>query len=123
MESAAKVAGADHVVPTIIEVPAGSCVFHSGNTWHGSGPNTSNERMRRSIGIHFIRADATFSDGDGGYIYRRYQRVGETSLDESFFPIVWSSHGYRTPWIDHYCRTGRRVSADVCAPNNDVIRL
>lgn len=94
-----------------IEVPAGSCVFHSGEIWHGSGPNSSDERMRRSIGIHMIAADARFSDRHGGYIYRRYQRTGDPSLDESFFPILWSGDGRRTEWLDRYCVTGRREAA------------
>jgi hypothetical protein len=66
--------------------------------------------MRRSIGVHLIPEDAQFSDRPGGYIYRRYQRTGDPSLDESFFPILWSKEGLRTPWIERYCDIGRRLS-------------
>lgn len=108
MKAAARAAGVEPPAPVLIEVPAGSCVFHAGEIWHGSGPNTTGDRMRRSIGIHMVRTDARFSDRHGGYIYRRYQRSGDDSLDESFFPVLWASTGHRTRWIEHYCETGRR---------------
>lgn len=108
MKHAAKEAGIDPPEPVLIEVPAGSCVFHAGEIWHGSGPNTSEDRMRRSIGVHMVQRDATFSDRPGGYIFRRYQRTGDPTPDESFFPILWSEDGRRTAWIEAYCATGRR---------------
>ncbi len=108
MKAAARAAGVEAPAPVMIEVPAGSCVFHAGEIWHGSGPNTTGDRMRRSIGIHMVRTDARFSDRHGGYIYRRYQRSGDDALDESFFPVLWASMGHRTGWIERYCETGRR---------------
>jgi phytanoyl-CoA hydroxylase len=96
MRAAAKVAGVDPPDPIFIEVPAGSCVFHCGEVWHGSAANTTGDRMRRSIGVHMLPAKARFSDRPGGYIYRRYQRTGDPTLDESFFPILWSRSGHRT---------------------------
>jgi phytanoyl-CoA hydroxylase len=108
MKAAALAAGVTPAAPVMIEVPAGSCVFHAGEIWHGSGPNTTGDRMRRSIGIHMVREDARFSDRHGGYIYRRYQRTGDDSLDDSFFPVLWSSTGQRTGWIERYCDSGRR---------------
>ena len=110
MQAAAKAASVEPREPVLIEVPAGSCVFHAGEIWHGSGPNTTSDRMRRSIGIHMVREDARFSDRPGGYIYRRYQRTGDDSLDESFFPVLWSSAGRRTDWIEHYCESGKRIA-------------
>jgi ectoine hydroxylase-related dioxygenase (phytanoyl-CoA dioxygenase family) len=109
MKHASKAAGVEAPEPVFIEVPAGSCVFHSGETWHGSGPNVTGDRMRRSIGVHMIPADATFSDRPGGYIYRRYQRTGDPALDESYFPILWTVDDRRTKWIEDYCDTGRRA--------------
>ena len=38
MKAAAAAAGVEPPEPTFIEVPAGSCVFHAGEIWHGSGP-------------------------------------------------------------------------------------
>jgi phytanoyl-CoA hydroxylase len=49
-----------------------SCVFHAGEIWHDPGPNTTGDRMRRSIGIHTAPADAQFGNLPAGYIYRRY---------------------------------------------------
>ncbi|MCW5735046.1 MAG: phytanoyl-CoA dioxygenase family protein [Enhydrobacter sp.] len=108
MRSAAAAAGVDPPEPIFIEVPAGSCVFHAGEIWHGSGPNRTGDRMRRSIGIHMLPCSARFSDRPGGYIYRRYQRTDDASLDESFFPLLWTEDGRRTAWIDGYCENGRR---------------
>ena len=109
MKAAAHAAGVAVPEPVVIEVPAGSCVFHAGEIWHGSGPNTTGDRMRRSIGLHMLPEQARFSDRAGGYIYRRYQRTGDSTLDESFFPVLWSSEGRRTAWIDRYCDSGRRL--------------
>lgn len=108
MKSAAEAANIVVPEPVLIEVSAGSCVFHAGEIWHGSGPNKTTGHERRSIGIHMVHQDAVFTDRHGGYIYRRYQRTGEYNLDESFFPILWSEGGRRTGWIDNYCKTGMR---------------
>ncbi|KYC41820.1 mitomycin antibiotic biosynthesis protein [Scytonema hofmannii PCC 7110] len=106
MLAAAALAGIENPQIIPIEVPAGSCVFHHGHIWHGSGANTTEHIIRRSIGIHLLRSDVRFHTSGGGYIYGRYQRVGDTSLDESFFPVLWVRNGYRTPYLDHYCRLG-----------------
>lgn len=111
MRAAAEAAGVVPAEPLLIEVPAGSCVFHAGEIWHGSGPNTTGDRMRRSIGVHLLPLEARFSERPGGYIYRRYQRTGEPELDESFFPVLWSGRGHRTDWIEGYCDTGMRRPA------------
>ncbi|WP_421997386.1 phytanoyl-CoA dioxygenase family protein [Reyranella sp.] len=108
MKAAAAAAGVEPPDPVFIEVPAGTCVFHAGEIWHGSGPNETGDRMRRSIGVHMIPALAQFSDRPGGYIYRRYQRTDDPSMDESFFPLLWSEGGGRTGWLDDYCESGRR---------------
>ena len=60
--------------------------------------------------IHMIPEDAQFSDRPGGYIYRRYQRTDDPTLDESFFPLLWSRSAERTTWLDGYCESGRRRS-------------
>ncbi|MBL8839321.1 MAG: phytanoyl-CoA dioxygenase family protein [Alphaproteobacteria bacterium] len=111
MKRAAAAAGIADPQPAFIEVPAGSCVFHAGEIWHGSAPNRSAERMRRAIGIHMTPADVRFSDRHGGYIYRRYQRTGDPTLDESYFPILWTTDGRRTRWIEGYCADGVRRAA------------
>ena len=111
MKAAAEAAGVAQPEPFFVEVPAGSCVFHCGEVWHGSAANITGDRMRRAIGIHMLSADAQFSDRAGGYIYRRYQRTGDRELDESFFPVLWSASGHRTHWIESYCEDGRRRAA------------
>lgn len=108
MKMAAKAASITPADPVFIEVSAGSCVFHAGEIWHGSGPNISLDLERRSIGIHLVHQNARFTDRPGGYIYRRYQRTGEAKLDDSFFPVVWSESGHRTEWIENYCQSGVR---------------
>jgi len=108
MKAAAAAAGIEPPEPSFIEVPAGSCVFHAGEIWHGSAANVTGHRMRRAIGIHMVPEGARFSDRPGGYIYRRYQLTGDDRLDESFFPVLWSARGHRTRWIEGYCATGRR---------------
>jgi len=111
MKAAAAAAGLASPEPVFIEVPAGSCVFHCGEVWHGSAANITGDRMRRAIGIHMLPADAQFSTRPGGYIYRRYQRTGDPSLDESFFPVLWSRSGHRTRWLEDYCDSGLRRAA------------
>ncbi len=109
MRAAAAATGITPPEPVFIEVPAGSCVFHAGEIWHGSGANATGDRMRRAIGVHLVPEQARFSDRPGGYIYRRYQRTGDPAMDESFFPVLWSrEEGRRTAWIEGYCETGRR---------------
>ena len=52
MKAAASVAGMTAPEPVFVEVPAGSCVFHAGEIWHGSGPNTTGtECVARSVSI------------------------------------------------------------------------
>jgi phytanoyl-CoA hydroxylase len=86
-----------------IEIPAGGCVFHHGKIWHGSGKNLRTDRVRRSIGVHTLPAEAHFQPTGAGYIYGRYKRVGDTTMDENFFPILWTDDGYRTPFLADYC--------------------
>jgi phytanoyl-CoA hydroxylase len=114
MQAAAAAAGIAPPEPVFIEVPAGSCVFHAGEIWHGSGANATADRMRRAIGVHLVPEQTRFSDRPGGYIYRRYQRTGDPTMDESFFPVLWSREpGRRTAWIEDYCETGRRQPPSV----------
>jgi ectoine hydroxylase-related dioxygenase (phytanoyl-CoA dioxygenase family) len=84
------------LVPLV--VPAGSAAFHHFNTFHGSGPNTGTVH-RRAVISHLVRSDAHFHPEHVDPVYSRYRRVGDLSLDESFFPIVWARDGHRTPWL------------------------
>lgn len=107
MRAAAEAAGVADPDPVPISVKAGSCVFHNGRVWHGSGANSHADMIRRSIGMHLLPADVRFGAGGGGYIYGRYQRPGSDELDESFFPILWTETGYRSPHLADYLHKPR----------------
>lgn len=104
MLQAAENAGVTDPELVVVEVPAGGCAFHHGRTWHGLCPTTRTEGMFRSIGLHTIPASSRFHPTNPpGYIYGRYKRVGSTEMDESFFPILWTKDGYRSPHLADYC--------------------
>lgn len=94
--TAARRAGAERPERVAIEVSAGDAVLHHGWTWHGSGENAG-DRTRRSLVVHCMDAAARFHESEIGPVYGRYKRFGDTTMDESFFPILWRSDGYRSP--------------------------
>lgn len=87
-----------------IELPVGGCIFLQGDLWHGLGRNTT-DQARRSFAVSTLPVDVTFQSefSDHGYIFSRYQAIGSDRVDESFFPILWTQDGYRTPMVDEYC--------------------
>jgi phytanoyl-CoA hydroxylase len=85
-----------------LEVKAGTAAFHSGWTWHGSGPNTRAGAVRRTYTAHFLSGVAKYHPIVRDPIFSRTYTPGQRDLDESTFPILWSADGYRSPWIDHY---------------------
>jgi ectoine hydroxylase-related dioxygenase (phytanoyl-CoA dioxygenase family) len=110
MRNAAARAGTDPEI-TYVEVKAGGGSFHHGRTWHGSGANPG-PNPRRSLVLHAMPRDVeyvpeNFSQGIGP-IYSRYKRLGDNSLDENYFPVLWSKDGYRTPQLDDYLGTRPR---------------
>jgi hypothetical protein len=104
-------------MPQIVsaEIPPGGCIILHGNLWHGSGRNRTTDKTRRSIAISTFQADTQFQPpGVGyGYIFSRYRRIGSTEMDESFFPILWSQEGYRTPFLAEYCEDALSPSASL----------
>jgi ectoine hydroxylase-related dioxygenase (phytanoyl-CoA dioxygenase family) len=84
-------------VPVVVEAGGGS--FHHGLTWHGSAPNRSATVARMALVSHLLPAEARFHETNVDVTYSRYRRRGDLSLDESFFPVVWTESGYRTPWL------------------------
>ncbi len=105
MLQAAEQAGVAEPELVVVEVPAGGCAFHHGRMWHGLAKTTRLDKTFHSIGLHTIHSDAQFHPTNkAGYIYGRYKRVGDTSMDESFFPILWTHDGYRTPFLTDYCQ-------------------
>ncbi len=87
-----------------VTIPAGGCAFHHGLTWHGSGKNLSPTQPRRSLGIHTLSSATQFSGKPAGYIYGRYKHVNDDGMDESFFPILWTQDGRRSPHLSTYCQ-------------------
>ena len=82
-----------------VEVKAGGVAIHHYNTFHGSGPNTGSVH-RRAVISHLVRHDTSFHPENVDVTYSRYRRVGDTAMDESFFPITWSRDGQRSAWLD-----------------------
>ena len=107
MEQAAQQAAVQHPEVLQLDLKPGSCAFHHGHMWHGSGQNQLPDRVRRSLVVSYIPAEARFKPSGayvpGGYIAGKYKRYGDDTMDESFFPIVWREDGYRTPFLTRYC--------------------
>lgn len=71
-------------------VSRGGCVIHHQDTWHGSSPNKSSNRVRRALVGHFLRADVQFRcEPPPGYIYGRYKLGSSLALHDCFFPLVY----------------------------------
>lgn len=84
-----------------VVAPVGGGAFHHGWTWHGSGVNRG-ALPRRALVVHCISSEARFHESNTGYIYGRYKRFGDTAMDESFFPILWTEDGGRSSFLDAY---------------------
>ena len=84
-----------------VQVPVGGATFHHGWLWHGSGPNTSMAH-RRVVALHCMQKDAEFHPTHPAYAQGRYRKFGSTTLEESFYPILWSRDGYRSEFIEGY---------------------
>jgi ectoine hydroxylase-related dioxygenase (phytanoyl-CoA dioxygenase family) len=82
-----------------LAVRAGGAAFHHFNTFHGSGPNTAAVH-RRAVISHLVRAEAQFHPEHVDPVYSRYRRIDDMTMDESYFPVVWTREGYRTSWLD-----------------------
>ena len=82
-----------------VEVKAGGAAFHHHGVFHGSGPNTATVH-RRAVISHFLRAETRFHQEHVDLNYSRYRRHGDLSMDESFFPVVWTAGGGRSAWLD-----------------------
>lgn len=115
MRAAAKQAGveAPEVVP--VEVPAGGGAFHSGWTFHGSPANRNAGADRRALATHCCSSQAHFhperrAHGMGS-VFCRYQKFGDDTMEESFFPILWTEDGGRSAFLDDYIRQGSAAGA------------
>lgn len=105
LREAARKAGAEVDLRPIVALPGGGS-FHHGWTWHGSGVNRGTA-PRRSLVVHCISSEARFHETNKGYIYGRYKRFGDTTMDESFFPMLWTQDGDRSSFLDDYLSEGK----------------
>jgi hypothetical protein len=48
---------------------------------------------------HLVPAETRFHSEHADPVYSRYRRVGNTTMDESFFPIIWTGDGRRSSWL------------------------
>lgn len=101
LRAAAERAGVTDPEIVAVEVPAGGAAFHYGWTWHGSGRNHA-DVPRRSLVAHCMSSEARFHPTETGYIYSRYRRFGDDTMDESFFPVTWRANGEPSWFIDGY---------------------
>ena len=80
-----------------LKVKAGGIGIHDGRLWHGSGPNTTANRPRRGLGIHFVPACAKFREPDAGTTHaHRFAGSGvekDGVLPEASFPITYRGGG------------------------------
>src|SRR5205085_11563110 len=81
-----------------VEVGQGGAVFHRFDTFHGYGANADGSDSRGVI-VHFAQASAAFHPVETDPVYSRYRRAGDTTMDESFFPLVWTHDGRRSTWL------------------------
>ncbi|MEL6490925.1 MAG: phytanoyl-CoA dioxygenase family protein [Cyanobacteria bacterium J06621_3] len=102
---AASAAGVSEPEIMPISLSSGSAVFLHSDLWHGSGRNPSETLTRKSLSITTLKGEATYQPpGTGnGYIFDRYRLMDTLEMHESFYPILWSQDGYRTPFLAEYC--------------------
>jgi ectoine hydroxylase-related dioxygenase (phytanoyl-CoA dioxygenase family) len=75
-----------HIKPVTIELPAGSCTFHNGFTFHYAGPNRS-DRMREAFAIIYMPDGTTYS-GDSHIVTDNQGLTAGQKLDTDLFPLV-----------------------------------
>ena len=111
MWQAARDAGVENPEVMPIEIPKGAAVFLHGDLWHGSGRNPASDQTRCAFSISTLPLTVQFQPlGVGeGYIFSRYRPMDRLELDESFYPILWSTQGDRTPMVDDYVKDAQTV--------------
>lgn len=104
VEAAAKASDAEVQFKHIV-LPAGGAVFHNGWTWHASEANTDTSD-RISLSIHCMPHDTQYSADINDPIESRYKRPDSLIIDDAYFPVLWTSAGERSTWVDDYVRKG-----------------
>ena len=87
----------------IIDIKAGSIVFHHGDIWHGSGFNeTKSDRI--ALSIHFMNGKSKFHPKIKNPKFNHYKLFDTLKMEESFFPITWSGDNKVSKFIKSYIR-------------------
>ncbi|KAM9983628.1 hypothetical protein ACTFIY_000343 [Dictyostelium cf. discoideum] len=90
MEDAAKIEGIEKPDIHMVTLKRGGVSFHHGKLWHGSSKNPSSTKERCAFAFHFIPENCVFNDNTG-FFYGRYKLFDSNRVEESFFPITYSS--------------------------------
>lgn len=93
------------VTPEFLKVclPRGGAAFHHRQLWHGSGPNLS-KRDRRALALHCMPDHAQFHPTNPAFAQGRYRKFDDTTMEPSFYPILWTDTGGRSPFIETYLK-------------------
>lgn len=89
-----------------VEVPRGGAAFHNSRLWHGSGKNIG-KTDRRALAIHCMQDIAEFHPKNPAFAQGRFKKFGETIMEESFYPILWSKKYNRSAFIEEYLKASR----------------
>ena len=84
-------------VPVVVK--AGGCAFHHSLTFHGSGPQRGDRRAARAGLPPDPGRDALPPARTPTSPTRATAAAATSSLDESFFPVLWDETGGRSAWL------------------------
>ncbi len=85
----------------VVPLKAGSAVFHDGRLWHGSDVNRS-DKARFAVSTHCMSIESQFHPNIVSPMFNHYKRFGDLSMDESFFPVLWSENNSRSAFLAEY---------------------
>ena len=98
-EAAQEVGEKIEIVP--VEIPKGGASFHHGKLWHGSNYNQS-KKSRYSISSHCMSSESEFHPTIPSPMFNHYKKFNDLTMEESFFPILWTEKGYRSSFLNEY---------------------
>ena len=98
-EAAQEVGEKIEIVP--VEIPKGGASFHHGKLWHGSNYNQS-KKSRYSVSSHCMSSESEFHPTIPSPMFNHYKKFNDLTMEESFFPILWTEKGYRSSFLNEY---------------------
>ena len=87
------------IVPVV--VLSGGAVFHDGKIWHGSNFNKT-DKARYSVSTHCMSSDSHFHPTIPSPMFNHYKRFDDLTMDESFFPVLWTRDNKRSKFLESY---------------------